>query len=118
MKNYIIDILCCFAACVPAAVLCVGVVHNIATAQSKDPIQRAVIKYEREMKRKALAVIDVDGNISRHATPQFAQWLEAKSGLRAVRRRVLIETARPLPVEVRFETVDDTDLRRLCEGVK
>ena len=114
MKNYIIDII----ACIPAAALCVGVVHNIATAQERDPIKRAVASYERETKRKALAVIDVDGNVSRHATPQFVQWLEVKSGLRAVRRRVLIETARPLPVEVRFETVDDTDLRRLCEGVR
>ena len=83
-----------------------------------NPIPKAVKKYERETKRKAFAVIDVDGDISRHATPAFVAWLEAKSGLTATRRRVLLETERPLPVQVLFSTVNPDGLLLLCKGVR
>ena len=83
-----------------------------------NPIPKAVKKYERETKRKAFATIDVDGDISRHATPAFVAWLEGKIGLTATRRRVLLETERPLPVQVLFTTVDADELLRMCKGVK
>lgn len=93
-------------------------IREIRAAMETRPIPRAVQKYERETGRKALATIDVGGDISRHATPSFVAWLESKSGLTAVRRRVLLETERPLPVQVLFSTVDPDELLRLCKGVR